>query len=300
MTEKTIKVSDERETAVKSKILITLKRVFLVLFVAATIVDGINVIADPNGMIQMTILMCIAAIAWIHGTQRYGIWNMLIWFLITWVVSNFFEALSIKTGFPFGHYHYHLAGGPRLFEVPVGIMPSYFGMAYIAWTLSQVFTHQYGKRLQGIQKFLVPFTAAFVMTLYDVATDPLASTIGSLWVWHDGGAYFGVPITNFAGWVLVVYVFHQIFALFISGRNDYADKSFSIVTRKTYWMETIFVYFIMGLGVVMKAFTHTDHIEIYRPMGLIAVFTVIFVAFISFLTVMNTRDLQSLFRRNRA
>ena len=74
-------------------------------------------------------------------------------------------------------------------------------------------------------------TAALVMTMYDVATDPVVSTVNSLWIWHDGGEYFGVPISNFAGWVFVVYIFLQIFVLFISVRDDYIDTSTAIVIR---------------------------------------------------------------------
>lgn len=245
----------------KNSVLPALTWVFILLFVASTIVDGSGLFMDPDGVFQMTSLLCLAAVAWVHGIRRYGIKNMILWFLLTWLVANFFESLSIMTGFPFGHYHYELAGGPRLFNVPLAIMPSYFGLAYIAWSLSQVLTGQYGKRLQGIWKFVVPFTAALIMTMYDVATDPIASTVNSIWIWHGGGEYFGVPITNFAGWVLVVYVFLQLFALFVGGRDSYVDRSRPVVTRKIYWIEVAVVYFFMGFGVVMKAFSRNDHID---------------------------------------
>jgi len=32
-------------------------------------------------------------------------------------------------------------------------------------------------------------------------------------LWHDGGADFGVPLTNYLGWLLTSWMFYQVFAL---------------------------------------------------------------------------------------
>jgi hypothetical protein len=64
------------------------------------------------------------AIATLHGLRRYSLKEFLIFFVITFIVSNFYENLSILTGFPFGHYHYTDALGPKLFLVPLLIAPA--------------------------------------------------------------------------------------------------------------------------------------------------------------------------------
>src|SRR5262249_19046491 len=53
------------------------------------------------------------AIATLHGLRRYSVKQFLIFFVIAFIVSNFYENLSILTGFPFGHYHYTDALGPK-------------------------------------------------------------------------------------------------------------------------------------------------------------------------------------------
>ena len=40
------------------------------------------------------------------------------------------------------------------------------------------------------------------MTQWDFVMDAPASTISKAWIWHDGGADFGVPLTNYFGWLL--------------------------------------------------------------------------------------------------
>src|SRR6266540_3547287 len=76
----------------------------------------------------------VIAIATLHGLRRYSLKEFLIFFVIAFIVSNFYENLSILTGFPFGHYHYTEALGPKLFLVPLLIAPAYFGCGYLAWS----------------------------------------------------------------------------------------------------------------------------------------------------------------------
>jgi putative membrane protein len=225
-------------------------------------------------------------IALLHGTERYGKKNILIFFLITWAVSFFFENLSIITGFPFGFYHYSSSLG--LLTVPLIIIFAYFAIGYLAWVLSNVLTGQYSKKLEGRQVFIVPFIAAFIMVMWDLSVDPISSTLQSLWVWTTPGAYFGVPISNFFGWFLVVFIFFQIFALYIS-RYDSIKLETSNKLNKPYWIEAAAVYGITALGTVLSVFYQYNDITL--SMALITVFTMIFVAILAVINITNNREL---------
>jgi uncharacterized membrane protein len=48
------------------------------------------------------------------------------------------------------------------------------------------------------------------MVAWDLASDPVWATIVRAWVWRDGGVYFGVPLSNFFGWYLNVYILYQL------------------------------------------------------------------------------------------
>ena len=224
----------------------------------------------------------ISVFAFWHGNQRYGMKNMIIFFLITWVVSNFFESLSIFTGFPFGNYHYEMPG-PRLAEVPLIIMPAYFAMGYVSYMLAHVLTGQYNKKLEGKQVFIVPFIASFIMVMWDLVMDPPASTINQQWIWEEGGTYFNVPISNFMGWFFVVYVFMQIFSIFISK----CDKLSVNTNSKLYWLEAAAVYGIQGLSFIIPTLVIDTNPEIRTSSSLICVFTMIFVAILSAVNIMN-------------
>lgn len=216
--------------------------------------------------------MMIAVFAFWHGFQRFGVKNMLIFFLITWIVSHFFESLSISTGFPFGYYHYEKLPGPRIANVPLMIMPAYFAMGYTSYILGQVLTGQYGKKLQGIQMIITPLIATFIMVMWDLVMDPLAATINQSWIWKENGAYFGVPLSNFAGWFFVVYLFMQLFSLYLA-KFDNELKTYN----KAFWLEAVAVYGIKGLSFIIPAFVLETHPEINGSMALVTVFTMMFV-----------------------
>jgi putative membrane protein len=43
--------------------------------------------------------------------------------------------------------------------------------------------------------------SAVLLTLIDGVLDPGATALG-FWAWTEGGSYYGVPLSNFAGWLL--------------------------------------------------------------------------------------------------
>ena len=198
-----------------------MSRSFLTMLWAIVALYAALILLRPLGLIPGSLNAPLGALlplgfALLHGSKQYRWRDMLAFTAICLVVSNAFENLSILTGFPFGHYHYSPDLGPKLFLVPVLIGTAYLGMGYLSWTLARLILG--GKRPRRERTVAVPLIASFIMVSWDLTLDPVASTVGGSWIWRDGGAYFGVPISNFLGWYLTVYVFFQLFALYL-GRS---------------------------------------------------------------------------------
>jgi len=68
------------------------------------------------------------------------------------------------------------------------------------------------------------------------------------WIWLGGGAYFGVPVTNFLGCYLTVYVIYQLFALFLKGRSIE-----SIPLASDYWRQAVLFYAVSAAGNILLA-----------------------------------------------
>ena len=154
-----------------------------------------------------------------HAVPRYGWRGILVYFALAIVISNVLENLSIKTGFPFGWYHYTDLLGPKLFLVPVVIGPVYAATGYLAWTIGTILFGDVRRGAGWLTTIGTPVIASFAMVVWDLAIDPLQSTINGNWIWHDSGGFYGVPLVNFLGWSLCVYLFFQAFALYLRRRS---------------------------------------------------------------------------------
>jgi uncharacterized membrane protein len=193
-----------------------------VLWLLTAIAVPLAVVYPLTGQpVSLWVVLLLVPFSLIHGVRRYGAKALLIFLAETLVVSNILENLSIATGFPFGHYHY--TGGPQLFHVPITIGPIYFGLGYVCWLVAGTLLDAADTRLnpragmvQRINVVALPMLAAALMTMYDVGTDSIASTVSRHWIWERGGGVFGVPYTNYLGWWLTTYLFFQIFAVYLA------------------------------------------------------------------------------------
>ena len=213
------------------------------------------------------VLLVSVAFALIHGAERYGWSGIAAFVVICLVVSNVLENTSILTGFPFGHYHYTDLLGPKLFLVPLLIGPAYFATGYFAWVIGNVLIGDLRRESSAFTTFAVPFIASFVMVMWDLTFDPRASTIQHQWIWEQGGGYFGVPLTNYLGWFFTVYVFLQLFPLFVKfrpARNE-AARTFS----RSYYAQAVVMYAVMGLTPVLTFLVGGNNSQVTDAAGVV-------------------------------
>lgn len=107
------------------------------------------------------------------------------------------ELVGVETGLPYGEFAYGVELGPMLFGlVPVGLPVFFFPIVLNSYLLCLLLL---GPRARQMV-VRVPVVAACVVAL-DVVLDPAAVSLG-FWSYAGGGPFYGVPLSNFAGWVL--------------------------------------------------------------------------------------------------
>lgn len=159
------------------------------------------------------------AVALVDGARSVGVRGILIFTLICALVGNGMENLGVATGFPYGHYTFLGVMGPKLFAVPVLLGLAYIGMAWASWRLGCAIA---GPRARW---FVPPVVAAFVMTAWDLAQDPVWSTMLHAWAWRDGGRWFGVPLSNYFGWLVTTFLIFAMFAAYQRRRAQHRYTS---------------------------------------------------------------------------
>ena len=195
----------------------------------------------PSLLIVILHVIPPALFAVIHGVRIYHSRGMLVFATLCLGVGSLFESLSLRTGFPFGHYRFTELMGPKLFDLPILLALAYVGMGYLSWVLGLVILGCQNGPLSGKTVVLLPLAASFVMTAWDLSMDPVWADIDHAWVWRDGGSYYGVPTSNFLGWFLTVYIFYQLFALYLRNRV-------SIPSRTGHWRLAILFYAASAAG----------------------------------------------------
>jgi uncharacterized membrane protein len=254
-----------------------------ILLIIYLVVGGIfHILGDPHNLIANFAFLFFVLI---HGVLRYGIKNLVVFFIITFAISWTTETLSIVYGFPFGNYHYTAILGFKLGPVPIMIMIAYFVAGYLAWTLSSTFLGNYGKGIEKKNVFFVPFIASFIMVMWNFCFDPIMSTIQGSWIWEDGGYYFGVPVSNYFGWFFTVYLIYQVYALYLY--KFVPNKELG--GNKLFWYFPAICYFGLALEYLIGPFNHTANLDIYWSMFLAAVFTMVFTAVLNLILVQRAK-----------
>ena len=105
------------------------------------------------------------------------------------------ETIGIQTGWPYGSFAYTIDLGPMLGGVPVALPVFFIPLVVNAYLLCVLLL---GERAQNTWLRLLTVSATVVAM--DVVLGPGAVSLG-FWTF-DGGAFYGVPLSNYAGWVL--------------------------------------------------------------------------------------------------
>jgi putative membrane protein len=149
-------------------------------------------------------------------------------FLVVGILSYLAELLGSSTGFPFGKYHYTDILQPQIAGVPLLIPLAWFMMLPPAWAIAKIIVgetpnlnhevHKGAPRKTFLFSFLgvAPARLAFsagswlifallsslAFTAWDLFLDPQMVSFG-FWVWEIPGQYFGIPLSNYVGWIVV-------------------------------------------------------------------------------------------------
>jgi len=150
-------------------------------------------------------------------------------YLITWLS----EYSSIHIGLPYGTYYYIELTRDRelwVFGVPFMDSLSYVFLAYSSYSMA-LLTVSPLRRSRGViylletrairNSLLVGALGTIFLVYLDIIIDPLALKgsrwfLGQIYGYPEEGAYFGVPISNFIGWLIVGFIL-----IFILQRIDY-------------------------------------------------------------------------------
>lgn len=151
-------------------------------------------------------------------------------FALVAILSFLAEWIGSTTGFPFGKYHYTDVLQPQIAGVPLLIPLAWMMMLPPAWAIARSILPQ-GEG-QGMRvKFILLSALAF--TAWDLFLDPQMVGWG-FWVWETPGPYFGIPLINYLGWILV-----SAILTFVANPKDLPVQPLALIYIITWFLQTI-------------------------------------------------------------
>lgn len=160
-----------------------------------------------------------AAIKLIGWPRTWRFW------LISWITAFVCEFSSTRTGIPFGWYHYNGSTiGQELYisNIPFMAPISFSFLLYAAYCVALCLVLPIMPSPASTPPLLKPLhldvgprtslsvllMTAFLFTFIDMVIDPLALRgdrwfLGKMYYYVDPGLHFGVPLTNYVGWMVV-------------------------------------------------------------------------------------------------
>lgn len=188
------------------------------------------------------------------ASHRWGIARAAGAAVFVSVATLAVERIGSTTGFPFGEYGYTGALQPSIGDVPL-IVP-------LAWFAMGVPALEVGHAISRESRIGAVVAGAGALTAWDLFLDPQMVGNG-YWEWAVDGAYEGIPISNYLGWLGVGVV---VLAVVDRIRPAAVPPSLPLVALYTWWavMNTIgFVVFFgepfvglvggVGMGLVTAA-----------------------------------------------
>ncbi|MGM0591759.1 MAG: bisanhydrobacterioruberin hydratase [Halobacteriota archaeon] len=106
------------------------------------------------------------------------------------------EYVGIRTGLPYGEFFYGVDLGPTVAGLPLALPVFFLPLVMNGYLLSLLLLGERATRTA----VRLPVAVGTVVAM-DLVLDPGAVALG-FWVYPNGGAFYGVPLSNYLGWVL--------------------------------------------------------------------------------------------------
>lgn len=246
--------------------------------------------ADLPGILALLIGWVPVVFAFWHFTRWAGWKFALAGFAIIASVSFLVEALGVATGAVFGDYYYPDGPlGPLVLGVPPLIQLQYFAMGYAALLVGRSITGTLSSAARGCMLWAGAIIGAFGMTVLDLASDPRQSTQLGMWIWRDGGAYFGVPVQNFVGWFLESFIFFAL-VQFVLTRFSAIDRMLEL-RPASFDLMGILLFATFPFAIIVRGFV-TGATEIEHAMVAVALFAAVPLWFASLVTWWRARQFE--------
>jgi uncharacterized membrane protein len=151
--------------------------------------------------------------------------RLMVWSVLTFLLTFLLEYVGVKTGVVFGQYHY---GDTLLMQV--GNVPFIIALNWMILILAT-----YSIVLKLVRNLIItPFLSSLLIVIFDIILEPVAIKL-DYWQWSGGE----IPIRNYMAWYLI--------SLLFSGALSFMNiKVESQILKKYFFLQIVFFLLLLG------------------------------------------------------
>ena len=232
-----------------------------VLVVASAVMAVIGV---PQGISLLITVLLVDTFFFVHACMIIGRPAAIKMFLIGIIGAFLFEEF---VGLQSGLYYFTDLMGPRIDKAPLAIGLSWMAVFYMGWFMANlVCDGAPSPRKNSIPRIIVKAAvAALIVSASDLAADPV-SVEGGLWVWVDGGPFFGVPYSNYIGWFFVGTIILSIIGI-VNRSNCDESIDFAPFGPKLCSIAPLLAFGLMGITFIVGNYAGIMGVVEFYAMG---------------------------------
>ena len=219
---------------------------FALLVVAAAIMGLFGV---PQGIMMLITVLLVDVFFFTHACMIIGRPAAIKMFLVGIIGAFLFEEFI---GLQSGLYYFTDLMGPKIDKAPLSIGFSWMAVFYMGWFMANlVCDGAPSPRRNSAPRIIVKsLVAAFIVSATDLVADPV-SVEGGLWVWNEGGPFFGVPYSNYIGWIFVGTIILSIIG-FVNKSNYDDSIDYAPLSARLLSIVPLLCFGLLGVGFIVQ------------------------------------------------
>lgn len=200
------------------------------------------------------------------AVKRYGVGTTIKLFLLSSIIGTVMEISGVLYGFPFGKYTYTSVMRFKIAGlVPLSIPIYWFVITYVSMHVTNRIT-----RVRYMENILTAIILSIIDGLcavsWDLIMDPVMVNIVNAWVWESKNGLFGVPFSNYVGWVFVA-------SLMTFGYRIIVFR-YEINEVKSFLSGIIYVQLWLVMAIIAIINSHIEYV--YTSLFLFLTFTLLY------------------------
>lgn len=233
----------------------------------------------------------------------FGWKDMLMFYLISFVVTVVVENISVLSGIPFGFFE-HYEAGPRIGNIPLVVGLGYFYYAMLGWIFADLIIGRVAEKNQCFPVLGRPMIGMVIASSIDAIYDPVGSQVMGMYGYPHGGGFFGVPLSNSIGWFVNVFLILFLFELASTFLLKHSHRYRWVGTPSIWHLQAVILLGLQAISPIVSFFIMPNQVvadgagviwnshDLYETVSLVALHTMVFFLLTGVATWLRRRDEQ--------